>query len=199
MLRRTEIAQARVRFACYASISAAVSRDLPIPASPDRSTTWPSPVFAFDQRRSSSSSSSSRPTSSVRPLACSASKRLSTAAGSQRRPRPHRPRDAFEVLCPPGLVVRTGCRSAFACSQRQPRVFGSAMPLQTCSDVRRLADNPLAPAPHPTRSDRRLRPIQSQCRRGSASGVLDFNPPTAWINSSPARTARSASSSWACG
>ena len=25
------------------------------------------------------------------------------------------------------------------------------------------------------------------------------SPPTAWINSSPARTARSASSSWACG
>ena len=31
------------------------------------------------------------------------------------------------------------------------------------------------------------------------SGALDFSPPTAWINSSPARTARSASSSWACG
>jgi hypothetical protein len=43
------------------SSSAAVSRDLPMPGSPDSSTTWPSPAFAFDQRRSSKSSSSSRP------------------------------------------------------------------------------------------------------------------------------------------
>ena len=35
----------------------------------------------FDHRRSRSSSSSSRPTSSVNPLACKASKRLSTALG----------------------------------------------------------------------------------------------------------------------
>jgi len=51
------------------SSSAAVKRDLPIPGSPESNTTWPSPVFAFDQRRSSRSSSSSRPTSSVRPVA----------------------------------------------------------------------------------------------------------------------------------
>ena len=63
------------------SKSAAVSRDLPMPASPDSNTTWPSPVFAFDHRRSSSSSSSSRPTSSVRPLVCMASNRLSTEEG----------------------------------------------------------------------------------------------------------------------
>jgi len=33
-------------------MSAAASLDLPIPASPDSSTTWPSPVLAFAQRRS---------------------------------------------------------------------------------------------------------------------------------------------------
>ena len=48
-------------------MSAAESLDLPIPASPDSSTTWPSPVLALAQRRRSSSSSSSRPTSAVRP------------------------------------------------------------------------------------------------------------------------------------
>jgi hypothetical protein len=48
-------------------MSAAESLDLPIPASPDSSTTWPSPVLALAQRRNSSSSSSSRPTSAVRP------------------------------------------------------------------------------------------------------------------------------------
>ena len=41
------------------SRSAAVSRDLPIPGSPDSNTTSPSPVFAFDHRLSSKSSSSS--------------------------------------------------------------------------------------------------------------------------------------------
>ena len=55
-----------------------MSRDFPIPASPDSNTTWPSPAFALDQRRRRSSNSSSRPTSAVRPLVCSASKRLST-------------------------------------------------------------------------------------------------------------------------
>ena len=34
-------------------MSAAVSRDLPIPASPAIRTTLPSPIFALDQRRSS--------------------------------------------------------------------------------------------------------------------------------------------------
>jgi len=59
------------------SSSAAVSRDLPIPASPAIRTTWPSPVFALAQRRNSRSHSSFRPTRAVRPVACSTSKRLS--------------------------------------------------------------------------------------------------------------------------
>jgi hypothetical protein len=79
VLRRAEITQPRVRLGRQArSSSVAVSRDLPIPASPDSSTTWPSPDFALNQRRSSSSDSFSRPTSAVMPLARSASKRLST-------------------------------------------------------------------------------------------------------------------------
>ena len=78
VLWRTEIAPAGVRLAGKAFQSAAVSRDLPMPASPERSTTWPSPFFALAQRRSSSSDFSSRPTRAVRPLACSASKQLST-------------------------------------------------------------------------------------------------------------------------
>jgi class 3 adenylate cyclase len=45
--------------------SAAVRRDLPIPGSPETSTTRPSPAFPCCQRRSKSSSSSSRPTSGV--------------------------------------------------------------------------------------------------------------------------------------
>ena len=59
-------------------MSSAQSLDLPIPASPDSSTTWPSPVLALAQRRNSSPSSSSRPTNAVRLPECIASKRLST-------------------------------------------------------------------------------------------------------------------------
>src|SRR5215468_793671 len=57
--------------------SAAVRRDLPMPGSPETSTTRPSPDFACCQRRNKRSSSSSRPTSGV---VCerNASKRLTT-------------------------------------------------------------------------------------------------------------------------
>ena len=37
------------------SSKAAVSLDLPMPASPESRTIWPSPAFAFAQRRSNSS------------------------------------------------------------------------------------------------------------------------------------------------
>jgi hypothetical protein len=108
-------------------MSDAVSRDLPIPASPERRTTWPSPVFAFDQRRSNNSSSSSRPTRAVRPLACRASKRLSTELA----------RNAAQACAGPAMPLRSfGPRSSS--SNRLPRslrvlsamttVFGSAIP-----------------------------------------------------------------------
>ena len=74
-----------------------MSRDLPMPASPESSTTWPSPLFAFDQRRSSKSNSSSRPTSAVRPLACSASKRLSAELG----------RSAAQARAGPAMPLRS--------------------------------------------------------------------------------------------
>ena len=68
------------------SESAAVSRDLPMPGSPEISTTRPSPLFACCQRRSSSSISSSRPTSGVSPER-NASNRLSIAALANDPPR----------------------------------------------------------------------------------------------------------------
>ena len=71
--------------------------------------------------------------------------------------------------------------------------------LQTCREVRRLADN--AALLRLSRSDQIADHDQarSQCRRGFAVEQLVFNALTAAISSSPARTARSASSSWACG
>jgi hypothetical protein len=58
------------------SMRVCARRDLPMPGSPDTSTTEPSPLFACCQRRSSIASSSSRPTSGVA-VAQSASNRLS--------------------------------------------------------------------------------------------------------------------------
>src|SRR5215471_6653441 len=81
------------------SMSAAESLDLPIPASPDSSTTWPSPVLALAQRRNSRSSSSSRPTSAVRPPGCIASKRLSTDLGRSGES-VHRSGNPLDFLCP---------------------------------------------------------------------------------------------------
>ena len=53
------------------------SRDLPMPASPDSSATWPSESMARRQRLSSSSTSSLRPTSGAPERERSALKRLS--------------------------------------------------------------------------------------------------------------------------
>ena len=77
-------------------------------------------------------------------------------------------------------------------------VFGSAIALQTRREVRRLADNPALL--RLSRSDQIADYDQPSGNADAGlQGSPDFNPLTAWTNSSPARTARSASSSWACG
>src|SRR4029077_13535661 len=73
-------------------------RDLPIPGSPEISTTEPSPDFACVQRRIRSSISSSRPTNGVVAVR-SASKRLSTELARKGHPSAHRPVNTFEFLC----------------------------------------------------------------------------------------------------
>ena len=118
MLRRAKIAQDR---ACGSvargSSGAAVSRDLPISASPESNTTWPSPVFAFDHRRISNSTSSSRPTRTVRSSVCSASKRPSAElphSAAQARIGPEMPLRSFGS----SPQTRRGCRVIFACRRR---------------------------------------------------------------------------------
>ena len=122
------------------SESAAVSRDLPMPGSPEISTTRPSPLFACCQRRISSSTSSSRPTSGVAPER-NASNRLNIPLSPMTR--------------------HAGCGSAkpaSACGPRSARsnsppicrrvasamtsVFGAAKRLQPGGEVRGLADDP---------------------------------------------------------
>ena len=72
-------------------------RDLPIPGSPEISTTQPSPRFACSHRRRSRSTSSSRPTSGVVGVR-SASKRLSTALGRSAPYARTAPFDALELV-----------------------------------------------------------------------------------------------------
>src|SRR5262249_38961175 len=80
------------------STNALVSRDFPIPASPESSTTWPSPSVALNQRRLSNSNSSSRPTRAVKSVACSASKRLATELACSTAH--HRPGNTLEAPHP---------------------------------------------------------------------------------------------------
>ena len=178
-------------------MSEAVSLDLPIPSSPERRTTWPSPVFAFDQRRSSSSSSSSRPTSSVNPLACRASKRLSTEAGRNAAHartgllmpfRSCAPRSCRSKRLPRNLRVLSAMTTVFGLARlcRRAVTFGVS-PTTACSCA----------APYPIRSPTTTSPVAMPTR--VCSGAIVLSTETAAISSSPARTARSASSSWACG
>ena len=176
---------------------AAVSRDLPIPASPDNSTTCPSPVLASDHRRSSRSSSSSRPTSSVSPLAWRASKRLSTGGWSQRRRCPPRSGDTLEV-------VRSQVLKLEHIAQELPRALRNdhavrlRNALQACRKIRRLANDCLL-----LRSARpdQVTDAPPTCRNADArlQGRMGLQSAYSSRQLQPERTARSASSSWACG
>ena len=144
-----------------------MSRDLPMPASPDSNTTWPSPVFALDHRRSSKSSSSSRPTRSVSPVACIASKRPSADARPQCCPGSHRPGNALEVLCPEVLKLEQ-------IAQELSRTFGNhdRCLVQQClaTELQGSASRQRLPAleKRPSRSGRRPPPAPSRCLRASA-------------------------------
>ena len=117
-----------------------MSLDLPIPASPESSTTWPSPVLALAQRRNSSSSSSSRPTSAVRPPACIASKRLSTELARSTANALHRPGNPLELPWPEVPQLEEIAEQPARGLGNDDRVrLGDA--LQAGREVRRLADN----------------------------------------------------------
>ena len=158
------------------SITAAVSRDLPMPGSPESSTTWPSPLFALSQRRRINSSSSSRPTSAVRPSACNASKRLSTEAGrsaAQALTGPTMPLKAFAPRSPSSKRLPTSFRVLFAITT----LFGCAMP---CSRAARLGVSPTIACswegPEPIRSPTTTRPVAMPTRVWSGAWV--FRAPT---------------------
>ena len=122
------------------SRNAAVSRDLPMPASPESSTTWPSPAFALAQRRSRSSLSSSRPTSAVSPPACSASNRLScelALSAAKARVGPATPLRS----CGPRSSSSNRLPSSLRVPSAMTTLSGSAIALQPRGEVRRVADD----------------------------------------------------------
>ena len=116
----------------------------------------------------------------------------------QRRPGSHRPGDTLEVLRPEVLELEQ-------IAEELPGAFGDdhrvrlGDPLQTRRKVRRLADD--AALLRLSRSDQVADDDQSggNANAGLQGSRAILRQATAAINSSPARTARSASSSCACG
>ena len=119
-------------------------------------------------------------------------------ACAKRRPGPHRPDDTLEVLCPEVLKLEQ-------VAHELSRTFGNdhavrfCNALQACRKVRRLANDCLLL--RSARSDQVADNNEAGCDAdtGLQRSTWVFSAPTAATNSSPARTARSASSSWACG
>jgi hypothetical protein len=172
--------------------SAAARRDLPIPASPEIRTARPSPAFACCQRRSSRSSSSSRPTNDVASER-RASKRLKTplspetrqtCCGSAKPARDCGPRSSTSNKAPICRRVLSAMTSVPGCAS-------------TCSRAARFGVSPMTPrscaAPVPIRSPTTTRPLAMPSLTFNGSSVA--TRPIASITASPARTARSASSS----
>ena len=141
VMRRAEIAQVGVRLPPSRSARSSVSRDLPIPGSPDSSTTRPSPLAACRQRRSSNSSSSSRPTSGV-VAARKASKRLSTPLGPSTRHAGTGSENPLSAICP-----RSSQSNRLPTSWRvlaaNHNGVGLGDPFQATRKLRSFADNPM--------------------------------------------------------
>ena len=116
-------------------------RDLPIPGSPDSSTTRPSPLAACRQRRSSNSSSSSRPISGV-VAARNASKRLSTDLVPSTRHAGNRLGEPFEGNVPKVVTVEKAA-DELAGTRRNHNRIGLGDRLQAPRKLGSFADNPL--------------------------------------------------------
>ncbi len=118
-----------------------MSRDLPMPASPESSTTWPSPLLASTSAAAAIRILLRARRGRSRPLACSASKRLSTELA----------RSAAQARAGPAMPLRSfGPRSSS--SNRLPRslrvpsamttVSGSAI---ACRRAARFGVSPTTP------------------------------------------------------
>ncbi len=174
-------------------------RDLPMPGSPIRSATRPSPALACCQRRCNSASSSSRPTSGVRSGPCRASKRLSA-------PLSRSTRVTMTGMAKP--LISTAPRSSY--SNNPPvsrRVLGAITTVpgsaNACSRAARFGVSPTTAcsceAPWPIRSPTTTSPVAMPTRTCNGAAATVSSPATFSTSFSPARTARSASCSPARG
>ncbi len=170
-----------------------------MPASPENRTTWPSPSLARSQRSRSSAISCSRPMNGVSAPACAASKRLSVA----RSPTTRQTRTAF-------MRPLNSCapRSSHWYSPPSNRRVVSAITTEpgvaaSCSRAARLGVSPeTAPAsstPSPNKSPTTTAPVAMPTRASRTRSACGVSAAMASTTSSPARTARSASSSCALG
>ena len=89
-----------------------------MPASPERNTTWPSPDFAFDQRRSSNSSFFFPPDQLRQAARMQSLKAAFHRTRPQCSPGPHRPGDALEVLWPEVLKLEQIADKPAGCLRR---------------------------------------------------------------------------------
>ena len=117
-------------------------RDLPMPGSPESSTTWPSPSCAWRQRRRSRKISSSRPTSGVRPAGLA---RLEAPFGAARARDPPGRKWLGEALEPLGTEVVELEQAADQAPRRRADHdrAGRGQRLEPRREVRHFADHDL--------------------------------------------------------
>ena len=173
-------------------------RDLPMPVSPETSTTWPSPALARAQRRNSRSISSSRPINGLSADPRNASNRLATTLG-----RSTCQAGTGAAMPLTSTVPRSRYSNRSPTSRRVPAamttVSGSARACSRAARFGRFTDDRCSCAePSPIRSPTTTSPVAMPTRAWSLT-PLTSRRPTASMTPSPARTARSASSSCACG
>ena len=121
-------------------------RDLPMPGSPESSTTWPSAFFARSHRRSSNWSSSLSPPSGAGDEARNASNRLTTALGLStcqadtvpKKPRASTaPRSRYSNNPPMSRRVFSSISTAFGSAKLANVRRGLASPTTSCAGARR--------------------------------------------------------------
>jgi len=173
-------------------------RDLPMPGSPEIRTIWPSPALARAQRRNNRSTSSSRPISRLKAAPRNASKRLATLLG------PSTCQAGTGAAIPFTSTVPRSRYSKRSATSRRVLAAITTVPASAsvCNRAARFGVSPTTDCscaePSPIRSPTTTSPVAIPTRAWSWTDLMSRRP-TASITPSAARTARSASSSCACG
>ena len=192
-----------VRWRCLSpamrSRSAWIIRDLPMPASPRMTTIRPAPAHALCHAPPRTASSSSRPTIGVAVPLRRAAKRLSAALRATTRHTWMRPGMPLSSCAPRSSYTNAPPASACVCGAITTEP-GSAT---DCSLDARLGVSPAtaqrSDTSLPMRSPITTGPVAMPTRTRSLAAGATSSAWTASTMSSPARTARSASSSCARG